>query len=311
MEILTPIAGGIKISAIGEYNVEKTFDCGQCFRFDPVPHPHHATHVGGVAMGKLISVGQDQEGEIFLYGVREEEYPLFRRFLAIDEDYIKIRESVSTALPDSEGRAVMSRAAEISTGIRILRQDPWEALCSFIISQNNNIPRIKKLVEALCRQGGIKADDSILSCPNGGYSSGDSGYSPTDSEEFYTFPPPESLVAMGEEGLFALRTGFRAGYLYHAAVKVASGEVDLGEVAAAPTYGEAEAILSRIRGVGPKVAACTLLFGFGRGDAFPVDVWIKRVIAEHFPAGLDPAAFGNYAGIAQQYLFYAGRYMWK
>lgn len=311
MEKLTPIASGVKISGIAEYNVEKTFDCGQCFRFDPVPHPKHKVHVGGVALGKLISVGQDREGEIFLYGVGEEDYPRFRRFLAIDEDYIKIRESVSSALPDSEGRAVMSRAAEISAGIRILRQDPWEALCSFIISQNNNIPRIKKLVKALCRQGGVRADTRVLSSPDSGYLPEDGEKLPEDAEDYYSFPPPESLVAMGEEGLFALRTGFRAGYLYDAAVKVSSGEVDLAEVAAASTYAEAEAILSRIRGVGPKVAACTLLFGFGRGDAFPVDVWIKRVVAEHFPAGLDPAAFGDFAGIAQQYLFYAGRYMWK
>lgn len=289
---------------VSEYSVRKTFDCGQCFRFDPVPHPNHETHVGGVAFGKLISVGQDRDGEIFLYGVSENDYPLFRRFLAIDEDYIKVREIVSSALPDSEGRAVMSRAAEISAGIRILRQNPWEALCSFIISQNNNIPRIKKLVFAVARRGGIIADTSITRSPDG-------GFLPEDAADCYAFPPPESLLAMGEEGLFALRTGFRAGYLYDAAVKVASGEVSLDDVASAPTYADAEAILSRIRGVGPKVAACTLLFGFGRGDAFPVDVWIKRVVAEHFPAGLDPAAFGEYAGIAQQYLFYAGRYMWK
>lgn len=304
MEKVTAIDGGLKITELPEYNVEKTFDCGQCFRFDTVPHPRHEAHVGGVAMGRLISVGQDREGELYLYGVGERDYPAFRRFLAIGEDYGKIRRAVSDALPDSEGRAVMTEAARISAGIRILHQEPWETLCSFIISQNNNIPRIKKIISALAERGGIRADASVTEVQG-------SGYLPEDGAGCYSFPPPQSLLDMGEEGLFALRTGFRAGYLYDAALKVSSGEVKLGDAAAAAEYGEAEEILCRIRGVGPKVAACTLLFGFGRGDAFPVDVWIKRVVAEHFPSGLSPAAFGEYAGIAQQYLFYAGRYMWK
>ena len=182
---------------------------------------------------------------------------------------------------------MLTRAAACAGGIRILRQEPWETLCSFIISQNNNIPRIKGIVERLCRTYG-----DPIGTPRG---------------VFYSFPGPERLARLSVDEIFALRVGFRAKYISDAARKVASGEVDLGEVAALPTPEAAEA-LRRISGVGPKVAACALLFGFDRGDSFPVDVWVRRVLAKYYPDGFDPAALGDRAGIAQQYLFYYERY---
>ena len=115
-------------------------------------------------------------------------------------------------------------------------------------------------------------------------------------------------MALGVEGLFALKTGFRASYLYDAASKVCSGEVDLKSVRSFSTE-EAEKALRVIRGVGPKVAACSLLFGFEKQDAFPIDVWVKRVMAEFYPEGIAPVEFGRYAGLAQQYLFFFRR--WK
>ena len=125
----------------------------------------------------------------------------------------------------------------------------------------------------------------------------------------YTFPTAKSLFEAGEDEIFALRTGFRAKYIFDAAKKVHTGELDLNKVASAATYEEAAEMLMSVSGVGPKVAACTLLFGFGRTDAFPIDVWIKKVIEKRFPNGLDPTVFGNEAGIAQQYLFYYERYI--
>ena len=166
-----------------------------------------------------------------------------------------------------------------------MRQDRWEALCSFIISQNNNIPRIKKIIRALSEKYG------------------------EDIGGAYDFPSAASLDAAGEEEIFALRTGFRAKYIAAAAKAVSEDETFLSRVADSETYEAAESLLVSLRGVGPKVAACTLLFGFERYDAFPVDVWIKKVLAKRYSEGFDYHVFGSSAGIAQQYLFYYERYL--
>ena len=125
----------------------------------------------------------------------------------------------------------------------------------------------------------------------------------------YSFPTPEAIVDAGVDALREMKFGFRAPYIYDAATKVASGEIDLDAVAAAKTTAEAAEMLMKIKGVGPKVAACTLLFGFDRTDAFPVDVWVKRVIEKYFTAPFDAASLGAFAGLAQQYLFYYERYL--
>jgi N-glycosylase/DNA lyase len=171
----------------------------------------------------------------------------------------------------------MAEALRCGRGIRILRQDPWETLVTFILSQNNNIPRIRLIVSRLC-----------AACGN-------------------RFPEPEDLVRLGKDGLYALGCGFRAKYLADAAEKVLSGDVDFSRIRTAPDYGDAAGELTAIYGVGPKVAACVLLFGFHRTDAFPVDVWMKKALARKFPEGFDPAPLGEWAGYAQQCLFFAER----
>ena len=113
----------------------------------------------------------------------------------------------------------------------------------------------------------------------------------------------------GEEGIFALKTGFRAGYIYDAAVKVKTGEVVLDDIAKCEDYEKCTDMLCSIKGVGPKVSSCVLLFGFGKTEAFPIDVWMKRSLALHFPDGFDPKPLGKYAGIAQQYMFYHERWI--
>lgn len=149
----------------------------------------------------------------------------------------------------------------------------------FIISQNNNIPRIKGIVERLCRTFGqpLKNDD-------------------------YGFPSPRDLAGLDESALSPLRCGWRAGYILDAARRVYSGEIKLDEVAAMP-IDKARKTLMLIRGVGPKVAECVLLYGMGRYQAFPLDVWMKRAMSNLFP-DLSPHSFGKYAGIAQQYIFH-------
>ena len=125
---------------------------------------------------------------------------------------------------------------------------------------------------------------------------------------FYSFPTPKSLIELGIPGLAALKTGFRAKYIYDAAQKICSGEIDpdlIEEMSAT----DAVNYLCSVKGIGPKVASCALLFGFAKLDAFPIDVWIKKVIAKYFDSDFEPESLGQYAGIAQQYLFYYERYL--
>ncbi|MGN1346775.1 MAG: DNA-3-methyladenine glycosylase family protein [Eubacteriales bacterium] len=266
----------ILVGGCGSFSVAKTFECGQAFRFAPVEGKIYA----GTAFGRTVAFENAADGVLRVYGSTAEEFDrIWRHYLALDEDYDAIDRFLLGALPDAQGGAVMEAAVEAGRGIRILRQEPFEALISFIVSQNNNIPRIRKIIAALCETYGV----------NG------------------SFPTAQALADAGEEALFALKTGFRAGYICDAARKVVSGEVNLEEILACDDYDTCAAQLCRIRGVGPKVSACALLYGFGKTEAFPVDVWMKKSLARHFPDGLDVKAFGQYAGIAQQYLFYYER----
>ena len=144
----------------------------------------------------------------------------------------------------------MAKACKFASGIRLLRQDSWEVLCSFIISQNNNIPRIKGIISRLC-------------------------------EHYQGFPTPQELANENIDSLSFLRAGFRAKYILDASRLVASGELDLDKVAIMP-IDDARKALMTIKGVGPKVAECALLFGMYRTEAFPIDVWIKRVLEEYY-----------------------------
>ena len=276
--------GWLTIEGIGDFSVFKTFDCGQCFRFDPVADPTYKYEVEGIAYGKYVRFAENGDGKLYVYSSEEDFNNLWLSYLSLDCDYDAINDQLFSALSGKDAEHIR-RAAEASKGIRILRQEPWEALCSFIVSQNNNIPRIKKIIAAMSEKYGTKIE--------GGY----------------TFPTAEALFNAGEAAIFDLRTGFRAKYIFDAASKVFSREISLDSVKAAETYADAENILLSIKGVGPKVAACALLFGFEKLSAFPIDVWIKKVIANRFENGLDPKVFGEYAGIAQQYLFYYERYV--
>ena len=148
----------VRVGGVGNFSVFKTFDCGQCFRFDP--DGGEGNRVSGVACGKKVSFS-DRDGTLTVTGADADDFSsIWLRYLSLDVDYDEIDRAVTRAL-DDEGNAVMSRAAEVSRGIRILRQDPWEALCSFIVSQNNNIPRIKKIIAAMCEAYGEKTEDGL------------------------------------------------------------------------------------------------------------------------------------------------------
>ena len=275
----------IKLYGVEYFSTAAVFDCGQAFRFLPVENSAHECEYCGIAFGKYISVAQDGD-TLTLYGVNEDDLKkIWISYLGLDFDIGVARSDI---LSRSDNPA-LREAVEYGKGIRILRQEKWETLCSFIISQNNNIPRIRGLIGTLSKALGEK-----IELKNG---------------EFYSFPSAEAIVAAGVDALREMKFGFRAPYIYDAATKVASGEIDLEAVAMAETTEEAAQMLMKIKGVGPKVAACTLLFGFDRTDAFPVDLWVKRVIEKYFPAPFDASSLGAYAGLAQQYLFYYERYL--
>ena len=288
----------VKIENVELFDVSKVFDCGQSFRFDRVCTSKHENEFAGCAHGKYISVAQDGT-TLYIYNATLSEYEsVFKKYLALDRDYNEINREILTISQNP----TLCDAVRTSGGIRILHQEPWEAICSFIISQNNNIPRIKKIIAALSKKCGKRVDISLMS--------EHIAEAHLDADgNFYSFPTPEEIIPLGTDGLFELKTGFRAKYIFDAATKFHNGEINLEMLKESDSTADCSTHLCTIKGIGPKVAACALLFGFARLDAFPIDVWIKKVMAKYFDSDFTPDALGRYAGIAQQYLFYYERYL--
>lgn len=256
----------LRLEHTGGLELDSTLDCGQCFRWSRTP-----AGWAGVVDGR--SVLARMEGDtLLLEGPDETERDFWSRYFALDVDYPAL-----LARYQAGNRQLAACVAE-NPGIRVLRQPFFETLCTFILSQNNNIPRIRGLVERLCALCG----------------------SPLENGQ-HAFPTPEQLAACTEEQLATLRAGWRAGYLADATQKVL-GPLPGPEALTALPLADAQAALMTIHGVGPKVADCTLLYGLGRWDAFPLDVWMKRAMAQLFPRGIPVCCRGT-QGIAQQFIF--------
>lgn len=254
-----------KIKCPDVFDLGLCLDCGQAFRWK-----YENGKWCGIAFSQYAAIEQ-KDGYLLFYGCDEEIFEkIWKIYFDFDKNYGEIISSYD--------EKYLQTAVNEYKGIRILKQEPWEALCSFIISQNNNIPRIKGIIERLCENFGEKT--------YGGY----------------TFPTAEKLANLSVEDLAPLRSGFRAKYIIDAAKKVSGGTVDFRKIDENPIeFGREE--LMKIKGVGAKVAECTLLYGFHKLEAFPVDVWVKRIMAEMYPEGLPACTKGN-EGIAQQYLFH-------
>lgn len=297
-EINTGSVPVVVVSGVDRFDVSKVFDCGQSFRFDRVTTSRHENEFAGCAHGKYVSFAQDGD-TLYVYNSTEREYrEIWEHYLALDRNYAEIDENILSLSQNP----TLREAVETSSGIRILKQEPWEAICSFIISQNNNIPRIKKIIASLAEKCGERVDTS-------GMDGHIADAHLTSEGNFCSFPTPEKVLLIGEDGLFALKTGFRAKYITDAAKKMANGEIDLSMLENGTSTKECVDHLCSVKGIGPKVASCALLFGFARLDAFPVDVWIKKVTEKYFDPDFKPEDLGKYAGIAQQYLFYYERYL--
>lgn len=262
---------GAEIILSDAFDLKNTFDCGQCFRWTENDDGSYS----GIVRGKQARVSAEDD-RIIIEGSSEDDFlNIWKNYFDLDNDYNEIRREISELCPS------VVCAVDSIDGIRILSQEPWEALCSFIISQNNNIPRIKGIVTRLCEGFGEK-------CGEG-----------------YSFPTAERIAELEPGDLAPLRAGFRARYISDAARKVSSGEVDLDKMYTAPIE-QCRAELMKITGVGVKVAECTLLYGLHRLDAFPIDVWMKKALATLF-SGVSVTELGRYAGIAQQYIFHYSR----
>ena len=252
------------------FSLSETLDCGQAFRWES----EDGNLWRGVAGNKYLEIYRDGDAVVFKNTSLSDFKNFWYNYFDLDRNYGEIIKTVSQ-------NATIAEAIKFADGIRILNQDPWEALCSFIISQNNNIPRIKGIINRLCENFGEKFD----------------GY--------YSFPSAETISKLYVEDLEILRSGFRAKYIIDAAKKVADKTVDLEALRTAP-YDSALETLMKINGVGPKVADCTLLFSLGHIEAFPKDVWIKRALDMLFDGEL-PECAKDYAGIVQQYIFHYSR----
>ena len=266
-------------------DIFKTFDCGQCFRFDRVQMFGNKWEFGGVAFGKYVVFAQNSCNHIIIYNSTRDEYEkIWRDFLSLSDDYDLINSHISKTVKSEH----MDKAIEKSNGIRILKQDGWECICSFIISQNNNIPRIKGIISRMCEKYG----ESVCFL----------------DKTYYTFPTATALLEAGEGEIFNLKTGFRAKYIYDACQAITEGRISI-EGLKEKELDLCIEELCRIKGIGLKVSSCALLFGFNKTEAFPVDVWMKRALEKYFPQGFDYVALGKSAGIAQQYLFYYEKYI--
>jgi len=260
--------GHVRLSGVTDFDPEKTFACGQCFRWKKQPDGAYS----GVAFGVAARVWLEG-GDVCVSGTRGDFDAVWRDYFDLDRDYARVRECVSCD-------PCAAAACAYGCGIRILRQQPWEALCSFILSQCNNISRITGIVDTLCRLYGDPVGDGQ-----------------------FAFPAPRRVAALTERDLTPLRCGYRAPYVLAAARAISSGALDLEALREAP-LDKARAALMALPGVGKKVAECALLYGLNRTEAFPVDVWIGRAIERLYGGKIDFARFGDGAGMAQQYLFH-------
>lgn len=258
-----------------DFDLKKIAESGQCFRLNPNREGDYTL----VALGRVLRLRETADGcELDCSSADFD--ALWRGYFDFERDYAAIRASVD---PDD---AFLNRACDFGRGIRMLRQEPWEMLISFILSQQKNIPAIKRCVEVLCSRYGEPIENA-----------GDS---------LFSFPSAGRLAALDERCLLDCSLGYRAKYVSAAARLVASGALNLTKIATLPDDALMEALLA-VPGVGEKVANCVLLFGYHRLGRFPRDVWINRVIENEY-GGLFPLArYPDTAGALQQYIFYYAR----
>lgn len=272
----------IILKDIKDFNPEHIFECGQAFRWKREDDDSYTT----IAFGKVVNVKKEGQ-DIILLGTNIEDFNnIWYDYFDLARDYGQIKKELSKD-------PILEEAIAFGDGIRILNQEPFEMIISFIISANNQIPRIKNSIELIARQYGEKIRD-----------------------DYYSFPTAEVLAQADPLDIREIcRVGFRDVRIVQTSGLIHSGAIKFEDIFSG-TRDEGKEILMTLPGVGPKVSDCILLFAFNKDEAFPVDVWVKRVM-EHFYLKEDTnvkligshgaRVFGKLAGFAQQYLFYYAR----
>ncbi len=276
-----------QLKNVKDFDLAQTLECGQCFHFVKMDEEDYVL----TAKGHVLHVSQEADTVTF-YDTEEDEYVnVWKDYFDMDRDYSAIKKTLL------EKDDKLKDAIESMWGVRILNQDFFETLISFIISQNKQIPHIKKIVADISAKFGTY---------KGTYGGAD----------MYTFPSLEQLANASEEDFKELKTGFRAPYIMDAIRRNMAGQFDKNELKRMD-YDSCIRELMTIKGVGEKVANCVSLFGLEKKEAFPVDVWIKRIMETMYFDGVDTPKdkiaayakehFGELGGFAQQYLFYYGK----
>lgn len=276
-----------KLKNVCDFDLAQTLECGQCFHFVKLDENDYVL----TAKGRVLHVSQ-QADTVTFYDTEEDEYVnVWKDYFDMDRDYSTVKKKLL------ENDNKLKDAIESMWGVRILNQDFFETLISFIISQNKQIPHIKKIVADISAKFGTY---------KGTYGGAD----------MYTFPTLEQLTNASEEDFKELKTGFRAPYIMDAIRRNMAGQFNEKELKNMD-YDSCIKELMTIKGVGEKVANCVSLFGLGKKEAFPVDVWIKRIMETMYFDGEDTPKdkiaafakeqFGDLGGFAQQYLFYYGK----
>ena len=273
---------------VNSFELKDIFECGQCFRWNKEIDRSYT----GVFKGNVLNVKKDKNSVIFK-GICQDDIKLVvEDYFDLNTDYEKIKEKLSKIDIN------MKKSVDYGSGIRILNQDLWETIISFIISANNNIPRIKGIIERLSKKYGNKIT--------------------WNSKEYYTFPTANQLKNVTVEDYRQLGLGFRDVRLFETTKMILEKQIDLEKLYSEPNTEKVREELLKLSGVGPKVADCILLFSdLKRLEVFPIDVWVRRVMNDLYIKEEDEAKlskkkienlakekFGGIAGLAQQYLFY-------
>lgn len=270
------------------FELKDIFECGQCFRWNEQEDGSYT----GVIKDAIINVKKEKENIIFTGKCNEEIKDIIEYYFDLNTDYEDIKQKLSNI------DGYLKKSIEYGTGIRILNQDLWETIISFIISANNNIPRIKGIIERLSQKYGNEIE--------------------WNGQKYYTFPSAEQLKDVTVDEYRKLGLGFRDIRLYETTEMILNKEVDLEKLRNNPNTQEVREELLKLSGVGPKVADCILLFSdLKRFDVFPIDVWVRRVMNDLYIKEDDETKvskkkieklaeekFGSLKGLAQQYLFY-------
>lgn len=257
-------------------SIEKICHSGQCFRFQKLSESKYCV----VAFGKYLEMEQKGQ-EITFYCTQKEYDDIWKNYFDMSTDY----QSMINSVPETD--IYLKKAIQFSKGITILNQDTWEMMISFIVSQQNNIKRIQKIIETLCQKYGEKRT--------------------TQDIVYYCFPTPEQLSQATEQDLYDCNLGYRSKYIFKTVKDIVQNNNIIQNLKKS-SYHDAKKELLKLYGVGEKVADCICLFGLHHLEAFPIDTHIKKVMKNHYPDGFPFALYKGYEGVIQQYLFYYDLY---